>query len=170
MLIPIGLLSVGSIASGFILSKGEGLVHWLEPVVNPLKEHHAEEFLPHLVVSAMTLSVVIIGVSIAVIKYRGDQLAIAPDKVSLLTKAARRDLFQDDLNEVVFMRPGQSLVSNLLNLDYLIIDGLVRAVGSVSITAGSKLRTLQNGYVRSYALMTVIGALALLTVIWAVTA
>jgi len=170
MLIPIGLLSVGSIVSGFILSKGEGLVHWLEPVVNPLKEHHAEEFLPHLVVSAMTLLVVIIGVSIAVVKYRGDQLAIAPAKVSLLTKAARRDLFQDDLNEVLFMRPGQSLVSNLLNLDYLIIDGLVRAVGSVSITAGSKLRTLQNGYVRSYALMTVIGALALLTVIWAVTA
>jgi NADH-quinone oxidoreductase subunit L len=170
MLIPIGLLSVGSVASGFILSKGEGLVHWLEPVVNPLKEHHAEEFLPPLVVSAMTLLVVIIGVSIAVVKYRGDQLAIAPAQVSLLTKAARRDLFQDDLNEVVFMRPGQSLVKNLLNLDYLIIDGLVRAVGSVSISAGSKLRTLQNGYVRSYALMTVIGALALLTVIWAVTA
>lgn len=170
MLIPIGLLSLGSIASGFILSKGEGLVHWLEPIVNPLKEHHAEEFLPPLVVSAMTLLVVIIGVSIAVFKYRGDQLAIAPAKVSLLTKAARRDLFQDDLNEVVLMRPGQSLVRNLLNLDYLIIDGLVRAVGSVSITTGSKLRTLQNGYVRSYALMTVIGALALLIVIWAVTA
>jgi len=170
MLIPIGLLSVGSIASGFILSKGEGLVHWLEPIVNPLKEHHAEEFLPPIVVSVMTLLVVIIGVSIAVIKYRGDQLAIAPAKVSLLTKAARRDLFQDDLNEAVLMRPGQSLVSNLLSLDYRIIDGLVRAVGSVSITAGSKLRTLQNGYVRSYALMTVIGALALLIVIWAVTA
>ena len=170
MLIPIGLLSLGSIASGFILSKGEGLVHWLEPIVNPLKEHHAEEFLPPLVVSAMTLLVVIIGVSIAVFKYRGDQLAIAPAKVSLLTKAARRDLFQDDLNEVVLMRPGQSLVRNLLNLDYLIIDGLVRAVGSVSITTGSKLRTLQNGYVRSYALMTVIGALALLIVIWVVTA
>ena len=170
MLIPIGLLSLGSIASGFILSKGEGLVHWLEPIVNPLKEHHAEEFLPPIVVSVMTLSVVIIGVSIAVFKYRGDQLAIAPTKVSLLTKAARRDLFQDDLNEVVLMRPGQSLVRNLLNLDYLIIDGLVRAVGSVSITAGSKLRTLQNGYVRSYALMTVIGALALLIVIWAMTA
>jgi NADH-quinone oxidoreductase subunit L len=170
MLIPIGLLSVGSIASGFILSKGEGLVHWLEPVVNPLKEHHAEEFLPHLVVSAMTLLVVIIGVSIAVVKYRGDQLAIAPVKVSLLTKAARRDLFQDDLNEVALMRPGQSLVSNLLNLDYRVIDGAVRAVGGISITAGSKLRTLQNGYVRSYALLTVIGALALLSVIWVVTA
>ena len=170
MLIPIALLSVGSVISGFVLSKGQGLVHWLEPIVNPLKEHHAEEFLPPIVVSAMTLSVVVIGVSIAIMKYRGDQLAVAPVNVSSLTKAARRDLFQDDFNETVFMRPGQSLVSNLLNLDYLIIDGTVRAVGSISLTAGSKLRSLQNGYVRSYALLTVIGALALLTVIWVVTA
>jgi len=170
MLIPIALLSVGSVVSGFVLSKGQGLVHWLEPIVNPLKEHHAEEFLPPIVVSAMTLSVVVIGVSIAIMKYRGDQLAAAPVNVSSLTKAARRDLFQDDFNETVFMRPGQSLVSNLLNLDYLIIDGTVRAVGSISLTAGTKLRSLQNGYVRSYALLTVIGALALLTVIWVVTA
>ena len=170
MLIPIALLSVGSVISGFVLSKGQGLVHWLEPIVNPLKEHHAEEFLPPIVVSAMTLSVVVIGVSIAIMKYRGDQLAVAPVNVSSLTKAARRDLFQDDFNETVFMRPGQSLVSNLLNLDYLVIDGTVRAVGSISLTAGSKLRSLQNGYVRSYALLTVIGALALLTVIWVVTA
>ena len=170
MLIPIALLSVGSVVSGFVLSKGQGLVHWLEPIVNPLKEHHAGEFLPPIVVSAMTLSVVVIGVSIAIMKYRGDQLAVAPVNVSSLTKAARRDLFQDDFNETVFMRPGQSLVSNLLNLDYLVIDGTVRAVGSISLTAGSKLRSLQNGYVRSYALLTVIGALALLTVIWVVTA
>ena len=170
MLIPIAFLSVGSVVSGFVLSKGQGLVHWLEPIVNPLKEHHAEEFLPPIVVSAMTLSVVVIGVSIAIMKYRGDQLAVAPVNVSSLTKAARRDLFQDDFNETVFMRPGQSLVSNLLNLDYLVIDGTVRAVGSISLTAGSKLRSLQNGYVRSYALLTVVGALALLTVIWVVTA
>ena len=170
MLIPITLLSVGSVVSGFVLSKGQALVHWLEPIVNPLKEHHAEEFLPPIVVSVMTLSVVVIGVSIAIMKYRGDQLAVAPVNVSLLTKAARRDLFQDDFNETVFMRPGQSIVSKLMNLDYLIIDGTVRAVGSISLTAGSKLRSLQSGYVRSYALLTVIGALALLTVIWAVTA
>jgi len=169
MLIPIGLLSIGSITSGFILSKGEGLVHWLEPVVNPLKEHH-EEFLPATVISLMTLTVVAIGILIAVSKYRGNQLAQAPEKVSILTRAARRDLFQDDFNESVFMRPGQSLVRNILNIDYLVIDGLVRAVGSVSLTAGSRLRSLQNGYVRSYALLMVIGALALIAAIWVVTA
>ena len=169
MLIPIGLLSIGSITSGFILSKGHSLVNWLEPVVNPLKEHH-EEFLPAVVISLMTLTVVAIGVSVAVFKYRGDQPAQAPEKVSLLTRAARRDLFQDDFNETVFMRPGQSVVKNILNIDYLVIDGLVRAVGSVSLTAGSRLRSLQNGYVRSYALLMFIGALGLITAIWVVTA
>ena len=169
MLIPIGLLSIGSIASGFILSKGQGLVNWLEPVVNPLKEHH-EEFLPAAVISLMTLAVVAIGIFVAVSKYRGDQLAQAPEKVSALTRAARRDLFQDDFNETVFMRPGQSVVKNILNIDYIVIDGLVRAVGSVSLTAGSRLRSLQNGYVRSYALLMFIGALALIAAIWVVTA
>jgi NADH-quinone oxidoreductase subunit L len=170
MLIPIGLLSVGSVISGFILSKGDGLVNWLQPVVNPLKEHHAEEFLSPVIVSLMTLAAVIIGLSVALLKYRGEQLAQAPEKVSVLTSAARRDLFQDDFNEIVFMRPGQSLVRGLLNLDYILIDGLVRAVAAVSLTAGIRLRTLQNGYVRSYALMMVVGALGLLTTIWVVTA
>jgi NADH-quinone oxidoreductase subunit L len=118
----------------------------------------------------MTLAVVAIGIFVAVSKYRGDQLAQAPEKVSVLTRAARRDLFQDDFNETVFMHPGQSLVKNLLNIDYLVIDGLVRAVGSVSLTAGTRLRALQNGYVRSYALLMFIGALGLIAAIWVVTA
>ena len=170
MLIPIGLLSIGSIAAGFIFSKGDSLVNWLQPVVNPLKEHHAEEFLPPIIVSLMTLVAVIIGLSVAILKYRGDQAAQAPEKVSVLVSAARRDLFQDEFNEVVFMRPGQSLIKILLNLDYILIDGLVRSVAATSVSAGVRLRTLQTGYVRSYALMMVIGALALITTIWVVTA
>ena len=170
MLIPIGLLSIGSIAAGFIFSKGDSLVNWLQPVVNPLKEHHAEEFLPPIIVSLMTLVAVIIGLTVAILKYRGDQVAQAPEKVSVLVSAARRDLFQDEFNEVVFVRPGQSLIKILLNLDYILIDGLVRSVAATSVSAGVRLRTLQTGYVRSYALMMVIGALALITTIWVVTA
>jgi len=170
MLIPIALLSLGSIASGYLLYQGKSLVKWLEPVVNPLKVHHAEELFSHTVVSIMTLTVVAIGVSLAIRKYRGDQLDVAPEKVSILTAAARKDLFQDSLNERAFMRPGQSLVKKLLQIDLVVIDGLVKSVGTVSISAGNKLRTLQSGYVRSYALMMVIGALALITAVWIVTA
>ena len=170
MLIPIALLSIGSVASGYLLSKGKSLVYWLEPVVNPLKEHHAEELFSHTTVSLMTITVVIVGVFIAVRKYRGVQSDTAPDKVSKLTIAARKDLYQDSLNESAFMRPGQSLIQKLLKIDYLVIDGAVRSVGFVSVSAGSKLRSLQNGYVRSYALMMVIGVLSLIAAIWVVTA
>ena len=118
----------------------------------------------------MAVVVVIIGVTIAILKYRGEQLDKAPEQVSSLTKAARAALFQDSFNEAAFMRPGQSLVKNLLNIDYLLIDGAVRGVGSVSLSAGNKLRVIQNGYVRSYALLMVVGALALIATIWVVTA
>jgi NADH-quinone oxidoreductase subunit L len=170
MLIPISLLSLGSIASGYLLYQGKSLVNWLEPVVNPLKEHHAEELFSPNAVSAMTLTVVAIGIFLAVRKYRGNQLDSAPEKVSIFTTAARKDLFQDSLNEKAFMLPGQSLIKRLLQIDLLVIDGFVRSVGAVSVGAGTKLRALQSGYVRSYALMMVVGALALIATVWIVTA
>jgi NADH-quinone oxidoreductase subunit L len=135
-----------------------------------LKEHHAKELFSHTTVSLMTLTAVALGIFVAVRKYRGDQLNRAPEKVSMLTAAARKDLYQDSFNESAFMRPGQSLIKKLLQIDLVVIDGLVKSVGLVSIGAGTKLRSLQSGYVRSYALMMVIGALALIATVWIVTA
>jgi len=112
---------------------------------------------------------VLIGVSIAIAKYRGELASEAPVKVKALTRAARRDLFQDDFNETVFMRPGQGLIKGLLNIDYKLIDGLVRLVGSMSVGSGQTLRKLQNGYVRSYALLMIVGVLSLLITIWLTT-
>ena len=169
MLIPISILSIGSIASGFLFARGDSLVNWLKPIVNPAGEQHLEEFLKPIVVSSMAVFAVLIGVSIAIAKYRGELQGEAPTKVNALTRAARRDLFQDDFNETVFMRPGQGLIKSLLNIDYIVIDGLVRAVGSVSVGAGQTLRKVQNGYVRSYALMMIVGVLALLITVWLTT-
>jgi NADH-quinone oxidoreductase subunit L len=67
------------------------------------------------------------------------------------------------------MRPGQLLVKKLLNFDYIALDGLVRLVGAISVGAGQSLRKLQNGYVRSYALMMVVGVLSLLITVWLMT-
>ena len=170
MLIPLFLLSVGSVASGYLLSTGKNLVKWLEPIVNPSKEHHSEELFSHTTVSIMTLTAVVIGVTIALQKYRGDQSAIAPEKVSLFTVAARKDLYQDSFNEAAFMRPGQGLIGKLLKLDYNVIDGAVRSVGRVINSSGTVLRSLQSGYVRSYALMMIIGVFVLVGVVWVVTA
>ena len=64
---PMAVLALGSIASGFLLSRGEALVTWLAPVVD--KHHHEhEEFLPAMTVSMMAVTAVVIGVAIALLK------------------------------------------------------------------------------------------------------
>ena len=68
------------------------------------------------------------------------------------------------------MRPGQGLIGKLLKLDYNVIDGAVRSVGRVINSSGTVLRSLQSGYVRSYALMMIIGVFVLVGVVWVVTA
>ena len=81
----------------------------------------------------------------------------------------RRDLLQDDANEFMFMRPGQKLTQALLATDDKFIDGAVRGVGLTALGSARGLRRIQTGYVRNYALLILIGALALLAVIWVVT-
>jgi NADH-quinone oxidoreductase subunit L len=116
----------------------------------------------------MALVVVAIGVAIAILKYR-TVAAVAPEDVLGITKAARKDLYQDSFNEAVFMRPGQKLTAGLVNSDYKVIDGLVRLVGWVVQISASSLRNIQNGFVRSYALIMVLGVLALVAAVWMVT-
>jgi NADH-quinone oxidoreductase subunit L len=170
MLLPMGILAVGSVASGFLLARGEALVHWLEPLFHA-HEGHGPEILPPVVISLMALTVVIIGAAIAWFKYgRGPVADTAPTNVSVFTRIARRDLLQDDFNESVFMRPGQALTRLLVKTDDVVVDGTVRGVASAALASGSSLRSTQSGFVRSYAALIVIGAIALITAIWAVTA
>ena len=168
MWLPMAILAIGSVSSGFLLSRGDALENWL----HPLFDHHTEHehhLLEPIVVSAMALTMVAIGVAIAFFKYaRQEVSSVAPENVSIFTKIARQDLMQDRFNEAVFMRPGQALTTTLVAADDAVIDGAVRGVGQVAMGSGSALRGLQNGYVRSYAAMILVGAIALIGAIWVV--
>jgi NADH-quinone oxidoreductase subunit L len=112
---------------------------------------------------------VAIGIAIAFVKYSRQNVAsVAPENVSVFTKIARQDLMQDRFNEAAFMRPGQVLTTTLVAADESVIDGTVRAVGKIAMGSGSSLRGLQNGFVRSYAALILVGALALVAAIWVV--
>ena len=104
MTLPMILLAFGSVASGFLLSNGSALVHWLEPVVNSRNVEEGKPLMPALVVSLLALGVVVIGAAFAIIKYQTVS-AIAPEDVSILTKAARKDLYQDVLNDKLLVAP-----------------------------------------------------------------
>ena len=168
MWLPMAILAIGSVASGFLLSSGSALVNWLQPIVNAGHHEHGEELLKPSVVSLLALAVVAIGVLTAVFKYRSVPVQ-APEKVSVFTRAARKDLYQDSFNEAVLMRPGQKLTSGLIFTDNKIIDGIVRSFGAVIAITSTSMRKIQNGYVRSYALIMVLGVLALIATVWLVT-
>ena len=170
MTIPMILLAVGSVSAGFLFNMGDRFVSFLEPVFH---SEHGEKahLLPPIVVSAMALTVVAVGVSIAIAKYgpRKSIPVVAPNDVSIWTKIARRDLLQDEINETLFMRPGQELTKALAIVDEKVIDGAVRGVGSVTLDIASGVRKTQTGFVRSYALWIVIGVVGILATIAVIT-
>ena len=168
MWLPMAILAIGSVSSGFLLSRGDALVNWLHPLFDHHEEHE-HHLLEPIVVSALALSMVAIGVAIAFFKYsRQEVAAVAPENVSVLTKIARQDLMQDRFNEAVFMRPGQQLTQVLVKTDEAVIDGTVRGVGQLAMTSSSLLRGVQSGFVRSYAALIFVGAALLIAGIWVV--
>jgi len=168
MWIPMVILAIGSVVSGYLLHQGKAFKHWLEPLFEEHGEH--AELLPPIVVSGLALTMVAIGVAIAIIKYQLSEVdSAAPENVSVLTRIVRRDLLQDDVNEALFMRPGQALTSALVKVDKSVVDGAVRGIGQMAIGSGSSLRKSQTGFVRSYAALILVGAAALIAAIWVVT-
>ena len=168
MWLPMAILAIGSVTSGYLLSHGDALVNWL----SPLFENHGEhsELLSPMIVSGLALLMVAIGVAFAFIKYSLNEVdAVAPSDVSIFTTVARQDLMQDRFNEAVFMRPGQVLTKLLVKSDEAVIDGAVRGIGRAALGSGASLRGIQNGFVRSYAALILIGAVALIAAIWVVT-
>ncbi|WP_431970124.1 NADH-quinone oxidoreductase subunit L [Nocardia sp. bgisy134] len=153
---PMILLAIGSLASGLVFVFGNALVNWLEPVVGA---HHGEEVVPAGVVTALALAVVAVGVGIAYNQYaQRDIPETAPEDVSVLTVAARNDLYGDAVNEGVFMRPGQHLTRSLVFVDNRGIDGIVNGTAALIGGLSARVRRVQSGFVRSYALSMFTGA------------
>ncbi|MEU3788071.1 NADH-quinone oxidoreductase subunit L, partial [Streptomyces sp900129855] len=164
MTIPMIVLAFGSVFAGGFFSIGDRFLHWLEPVTG-----HSEGDSPLSVatVTGATMVCLVIGVGIAYAQYgRSPVPAVAP-RGSLLTRAARRDLLQDDFNHVVLVRGGEHLTRSLVYVDHTLVDGAVAGTASAVGSLSRHLRRLQTGQVRSYALSmfggaTVLGA-AILT-------
>jgi NADH-quinone oxidoreductase subunit L len=83
---------------------------------------------------------------------------VAPARVSVLTTAARNDAYGDAFNEEVFMRPGAQLTHALVEVDNAGVDGSVNALGALVSRASNRLRGLQTGFARNYALSMLAGA------------
>jgi NADH-quinone oxidoreductase subunit L len=167
MTLPMIVLAIGSVGLGFVLNAGDRFVHWLEPVTGHA-EHH-EPVLPIWLIVTLTLTLVVVGAVLAFVQYAVRRVPTTPPPAPALVRAARVDLHQDDVNEGLVMLPGRVLTRSLVFADRTAVDagwlGLAGGVGRL----GGRLRSMQSGYVRQYAAMTLGGLGVIVLVIWLVS-
>ena len=161
MLIPMVVLAVGSLVSGYLLILHGDLQKFLAPSVGTLAEP-ASRPLSATALSLLALAVVLVGVGIAYWRVGSRPVpAEPPTHVTPVTVAARRSLLGDALNEAVFIRPGQYLTRLLVFFDYRGVDGLINGFAAGVGGTSARVRRVQTGFVRSYALSMLAGALAI---------
>ncbi|MEU0135213.1 NADH-quinone oxidoreductase subunit L [Streptomyces sp. NPDC006296] len=159
MTIPMIVLAFGSVFAGGFFSIGDRFVHWLEPVTG---HEHGHAPVSAATVTAATMVALVIGVAIAWAVYGRKAVPAVAPRGSLLTRAARRDLLQDDFNHVVLVRGGEHLTRSLVYVDHTLVDGVVNGTAASMGGLSGRLRKLQNGYARSYAVSMFGGAVVLI--------
>ncbi|WP_051452513.1 NADH-quinone oxidoreductase subunit L [Actinospica robiniae] len=159
MVFPMALLAVGSVAAGALFSYHSSFVNWLAPVTG-----HSEGKLPfsQLEMQAIILGAVALGFLYAMNLYFRQEVPATAPAGAFVTRAARRDLYGDAFNELVFMRTGQYLTRVLVYFDLKGVDGAVNGIAAGLGGSSGRLRRLQTGFVRSYALSMFGGATLLI--------
>ncbi|GAA1035080.1 MULTISPECIES: NADH-quinone oxidoreductase subunit L [Amycolatopsis] len=163
MWVPMAILAVGSVGAGAFFALGNRFVDWLAPVVG---EHAEAEHtpIPSWTVPALTLVLAALGVLLAVWLFRPsrDVPVERPERVAWPVRAARKDLYGNALNETLVARPGTWLARALVYVDNRGVDGAVNGLAAALGGGSGRLRRMQTGFVRSYALSMLGGTFLLL--------
>ncbi|WP_372727166.1 NADH-quinone oxidoreductase subunit L [Nocardioides sp.] len=166
MTVPLIVLAALSLLGGLLLA-GHWIVDFLAPVVGVVPEH--DPTIPPIVVTLLAVLVVAVGVATAWLLVGSKPVPTTPpEDVRFPVRAARADLYGDDINEHLVVNPSRHLVAGLLRFDRSGVDGALTG-GPVAIGAiAGQLRRLQNGFVRSYALSLLGGVLLVVLALLAV--
>lgn len=160
MLTPLVVLAGLAAVAGFMnlpfSSQFKRLEHWLEPVI--VYEHHlpSAPVLWGLASGAVTTAVV--GIFLGYTVYSRRKIDAAKIEKPVLAHA----WYIDETYAKVAGGPGEAAFQGVSDFDGVVVDGAVNGVAAGTVGAGGKLRGLQNGLVRSYALGISVGAVALL--------
>ncbi len=157
MIWPAILLAAGSLAAGAIFILGSRLQSFLGPVIGVPPVSHGI----FTVYGLAGLALVIAAAGLAWVLYGRREVPAAAPAANPFTVAARKDLYGDAINEGLLMRPGQWLTRLSVYFDNRGVDGLVNTVAAAFGGSSGRLRKVQTGFVRSYALSMLVGAVLL---------
>jgi NADH-quinone oxidoreductase subunit L len=163
MVVPLMLLAVGSVCAGFLLKTS--VVTWLTPVFGDVPEAH--EHISEWLVTTLTLVLVLAGIGLGYALFRNGT-ALEEEPAGQVVTAARNNLYGDTINEAVFEKPGLYLTRALVFLDNRVLDGAVNGLAALVGGGSGRLRRSQTGFVRTYALSMLGGALLVVAALLAV--
>jgi NADH-quinone oxidoreductase subunit L len=164
MTIPMILLAIGSVFGGGFLIVNQRFEKFLGPVTGVPPTSHGFVSVPGII----ALVLVACGFALAWFMYARVPVPSEAPAGSFPVVAARKDLYGDAINESVLMRPGQWLTRLSVYFDNQGIDGLVRSIAALIGGSSGRLRKLQTGFVRSYALYMLFGGVAMVALLLAV--
>jgi NADH-quinone oxidoreductase subunit L len=169
MTVPMILLAFGSVGAGFLLVQAFPLSEWMAPVFG--EPHEAEHVVAPLTIGLVLVALMVLGAFLAWLFVGRREIPLtAPARVSPVVRAARNALYADAVNESLFMRPGQWLTRTLVFFDNRGVDGAVNGLAATLGGSSSRLGRAQTGFVRTYALGMLGGALLVAGALLAVTA
>ena len=156
MTVPLILLAIASAAGGLINinAKTGFLHHWLAPSVQRYAGDQA--FLDHTVAMVIVVAAGLIGIALAAFLYYRRWTEPAP--ATGLSGAAQRAFAVDRFYEWTVMRPGRFIASISESFDRRGVDGIVNGLARGTTGLAGAGRRLQTGFVRSYALAVLAGA------------
>jgi NADH-quinone oxidoreductase subunit L len=154
MTIPLILLAAGSVVAGWLMSTS--VVRWLTPVFGPHEE--LQGHFTHTEVAWISVVETLLGAGLAWLVFRNGT-ALEERRAGPVVAAARKNLYGDAFNEAVFEKPGTYLTRALVYFDNKGLDGLVNGLAASVGGLSGRLKRIQTGYVRSYALSMLGGAL-----------
>jgi len=170
MTLPI-LALAGLAAVGGLLSLPFGgiefLSDWLHPTFERVPEIDVTSFVAAAILSVISVIVALVGLAIALSLYRdgiptpeGDPL---PERLGVAGRLFQHAYYFDEIIANVVRGP-VTRGAEWLNrgFDLGIIDGAVNGVATLVRDSGGRLRRVQTGLVRNYALAVVVGAVAII--------
>jgi NADH-quinone oxidoreductase subunit L len=164
MTIPLLVLAAGAVLAGLVLStSAEGtLARVLEPVTGPVPEG---EGLSTLALSAIATAIALGALAVAWWVYASGRVEwlTLRERLQPLPRAARSGWYVDQAYSTLFVNPGAAAAWFTANVfDTKVVDGLVNGVGAGTRRLAAVGRLLQTGFVRSYALAFLLGAVGVL--------
>jgi len=175
MTVPMVILAFLSVVGGYIgvpkaLGGSNIIEHFLKPAFSSGSSQEAaahsahHSFAVEYAVMGVSILMVLIGIAVAYQMYvRKRDL---PERLASRFRAAYSFLYNkwyvDELYSFIVVRPLYRLSMFLWRgIDVAVIDGAVNGVARMLTWSGSCLRTVQTGYLQSYAVLVILGTVVL---------